>query len=132
MSDTAMNTEDIPTTNHSRNTLADRATNNRGKAIFKAAILVVFVVAAIIFCAIYTDKRLLERRRTWTVFGHCRDMGTDCVYGDLCRWRLSIFTGHLAYRSGCGNFRGLLGICLCMVWCDGRSEYCFLDRSDFR
>ena len=48
MSNTAMNTENIPTTNHSRNTTADHATNNRGKAIFKAAILVVFVVAAII------------------------------------------------------------------------------------
>ncbi len=49
MGNTAMNTENIPTTSHSRNTTADRVTNNRGKAIFKAAILVVFVVAAIIF-----------------------------------------------------------------------------------
>jgi uncharacterized membrane protein YdjX (TVP38/TMEM64 family) len=53
MNDTAMNTENFPSTNQRRNTTtensADRAPANRSKAIVKAAILLAFVVAAIVF-----------------------------------------------------------------------------------
>ncbi len=53
MNDTAMDTENFPSTNPPRDNTAedsaDRAPGNRNKAIVKAAILLVFVVAAIIF-----------------------------------------------------------------------------------
>ncbi len=53
MNDTAMNTKNFPSTNPPHDNTAggsaDRAPGNRNKAIAKAAILLVFVVAAIIF-----------------------------------------------------------------------------------
>ncbi len=53
MNDTAMNTENFPSTNPPHDDApgnsADRAPGNRNKAIAKAAVLLVFVVAAIIF-----------------------------------------------------------------------------------
>jgi uncharacterized membrane protein YdjX (TVP38/TMEM64 family) len=53
MNDTAMNTENLPSTNPPHDdtdgSSADRAPGSRNKAIAKAAILLVFVVAAIIF-----------------------------------------------------------------------------------
>jgi uncharacterized membrane protein YdjX (TVP38/TMEM64 family) len=49
MDNTAMNTDNFPGTDHRQNHTADSSSNHRGKAIFKAAILLIFVVAAIIF-----------------------------------------------------------------------------------